>query len=70
MACLHCHTYVNYDHPSESSPDEKDCFDNLSGSHLQRQVNCGTSVDGINVSGSYPDWSTKSRYCWSFVSKP
>ena len=22
-------------------------FDNLSGSHLQRQVNCGTSVDGI-----------------------
>ena len=29
-----------------------DCrFDNLSGSHLQSQVNCGTSVGGIYVSG-------------------
>ena len=26
-------------------------FDNLSGSYLQSEVNCGTSVDGINVSG-------------------
>ena len=26
-------------------------FDNQSGSDLQSQVNCGTSVDGIYVSG-------------------
>ena len=26
------------------------CFDNLSGSHLQRHVNCGSSVDGIHMS--------------------
>ena len=26
-------------------------FDNLSGNHLQSQVNCGTSTDGIYVSG-------------------
>ena len=29
-------------------------FDNLSGSHLQSQVNCGTSVGGIPV-GGIPD---------------
>ena len=50
---------MNYDHPGECSP-EKDClgwgltdvrFDNLSESHLQSQMNCGTSVDGIYFSG-------------------
>ena len=39
--------------------------DNLSGSHLQIQVNSESSVDGINVSGCWPDWSTKSRCHWS-----
>ena len=28
-------------------------FDNLSGSHLQSHVNCGSSVDGIYTSDSY-----------------
>ena len=33
-------------------PDDIDSrFDSLSGSHHQCRVNCGTSVDGINVSG-------------------
>ena len=51
-----CHKYINYDNPGECSPetvrgDNDWRFDNLSESHLQSQVNCGMSVDGINVSG-------------------
>ena len=39
-----CHKYVNYDHPGECSP-EKNYTHNLSGSHLQSQVNCaGVSI--------------------------
>ena len=41
-----------YDHLGECSS-EKECFkchfDNLSGSHLQSQVNCGMSVDGMSL---------------------
>ena len=33
-------------------------------------LDCGTSVDGINVSGCWPDCSEKSRCYWSFLSKP
>ena len=39
---------MKYDRPGECSP-EKDCFDNLSGSHLQSQVICVTSVDTIRT---------------------
>ena len=36
-------------------------LNNLRQSHLQSQVNCGTSEDRINASGCKSDWSTKSR---------
>ena len=39
-------------------------FDNLSGSHLQSQSNVVSSVDGIYVSGCWPDWSIKLSCYW------
>ena len=39
-------------------------FDNLSGSHLQSQNDIVSSVDGIYVSGDWPDWSIKLSCYW------
>ena len=37
-------------------------LDNLSGSHLQSQSNNVSSVDGIYVSGYWPDFSKKNSH--------
>ena len=39
-------------------------FDNLNGSHLQSQSDIVSSVDGIYVSGYWPDWSIKLSCYW------
>ena len=40
------------------------CFDNLSGRHLQSHCDIVLSVDGIYVSGYWPDWSIKLSCYW------
>ena len=44
------HKSVTYNHPGEFSP-ENNCYEinNLSGSHLQSQVNCESPVDVISL---------------------
>ena len=39
-------------------------FDNLSGRHLQSHCDNVPSVDGIYVSGYWPDWSIKLSCYW------
>ena len=39
-------------------------FDNLSGRHLQSHCDIVPSVDGIYVSGYWPDWSVKLSCYW------
>ena len=39
-------------------------FDNLSGRHLQSHCDIVPSVDGIYVSGYWPDWSIKLSCYW------
>ena len=39
-------------------------FDNLSGRHLQSHCDIVSSVDGIYVSGYWPDWSIKLSCYW------